>query len=81
MTLTMPTRRPQQLKPGVKVTHRRDPDVIGEVRQPDAFYNTLRLRGVGERQQVLVHWPDAELCTWERAAELTAELSAPEETP
>lgn len=65
------------MKPGVRVAHRQDPDWIGEIRQPDDFYLTLRLRGVGERQQVLVHWPDAEVCTWEK----TADLLVCEETP
>lgn len=78
MTQTSGATRPPQLKPGVTVRHRSEPTWAGEIRQPDAFYLTLRLRGVAPRDQKLVHWPDADICTWEHVENLTAET--PEET-
>lgn len=54
------------------VRHRRDETWTGQVTAPDDFYATLRLRGVSERSQVLVHWPEAGLCTWELLTDLEA---------
>lgn len=73
MTQTLGATRQTQLKPGVIVRHRQDAAWAGEVRKSDDFYDTLKLRGVADRAQVLVHWPDAQLCTWERVTDLTTE--------
>lgn len=75
MTQTAPT-RPRALKYGTRVRHRRDPELAGVIRQPDAFYLALCLRGVAMSGQKLIHWPEADVCTWERNADLI-----PEETP
>lgn len=69
MTQTVGTTR---LTPGTTVRHRRDPNWVGEIRQPDTFYLTLRLRGVALGRQKLVFWPDADLCTWEHVGNLEA---------
>lgn len=74
MTQTSPRPR-TRITVGTLVTLKDNPAKLGEVAEPDVWYESLRLRGVGAAQQVLVEWesnrddgtPDT---YWERLVDL-----------
>lgn len=69
--------------PGMAVRLKGQPDMDpGRVRESDAWWDTLLLRGVDISDQVLVDWtvtPGAPLVRWERTSQLEQVVTTPAE--